>query len=96
MFNKFQSGINVMTYTGHGSNNSCSTTGLSSSDVDNMTNYEMLPFIWSVACVNGNFNQGDCFAEAFLRAQTMGNLRGDCNFYVINKPIVESSYGRTR
>lgn len=76
LFNKFQSGINVMTYTGHGSNNSCSTTGLSSSDVDNMTNYEMLPFIWSVACVNGNFNQGDCFAEAFLRAQSNGQPTG--------------------
>jgi hypothetical protein len=71
LFDIFQSGIGLMTYTGHGSNYSCSTTGLSVTDVDNMTNENMLPFIWSVACVNGNFNApgGPCFAESFLRAR---------------------------
>lgn len=71
LFNLFQSGIGAMTYTGHGSNTACSTTGLENSDVTNMTNINMLPFIWSVACVNGNFNMsgGPCFAEAFMRAR---------------------------
>jgi hypothetical protein len=78
LFNLFQSGIGAMTYTGHGSNTSCSTTGISVSDVNNMTNSNMLPFIWSVACVNGNFNTtgGPCFAEAFLRARNGNNPAG--------------------
>ncbi len=78
LFNLFQSGIGAMTYTGHGSNTSCSTTGISVSDVNNMTNTNMLPFIWSVACVNGNFNTtgGPCFAEAFLRARNGNNPAG--------------------
>lgn len=78
LFNLFQSGIGAMTYTGHGSNYSCSTTGLSTNDVDNMTNENMLPFIWSVACVNGNFNipNGPCFAESFMRAKNGNNPTG--------------------
>lgn len=61
-------GTGVITYTGHGSDNSFVTTGFSNTDVGNLTNTEMWPFIWSVACVNGNFTAGTCFAEAWLRA----------------------------
>ena len=68
LFNIFENGVSVFNYTGHGSNNSCSTTGLSSGDVDNLTNVDMYPLIWAVACVNGNFTNGDCFAEAWIRA----------------------------
>jgi len=78
LFNLFQSGISLMTYTGHGSSTACSTTGLSNSDVQNMTNFNMLPFIWAVACVNGQFDMpgGPCFAEKFLRAQVGGQATG--------------------
>ena len=71
LFNLFQSGLGIFCYTGHGSTTSCSTTGLSVSDVQNMTNYGKLPFIWAVACVNGEFDAsgGPCFAEALLRAR---------------------------
>lgn len=78
LFTLFQSGISLMLYTGHGSSTSCSTTGLSNNDVQNMTNTGMLPFIWSVACVNGEFASpsGPCFAETFLRAQVNGQPTG--------------------
>lgn len=71
LFNLFQSGISLMTYTGHGSNTSCATTGLSNNDIQNMTNSNKLPFIWAVACVNGEFDSpsGPCFAEKFMRAR---------------------------
>ena len=37
----------------------------------------MWPFIWSVACVNGEFNVGTCFAETWLRAtDSDGNPTG--------------------
>ena len=78
LFNLFQSGIGVMTYTGHGSNQSCGTTGLSTNDIALMTNTGMLPFVWSVACVNGEFSApgSPCFAEKFLRAQSNGKPAG--------------------
>ncbi|MCC7231892.1 MAG: T9SS type A sorting domain-containing protein [Bacteroidia bacterium] len=60
-------GRSFFTYTGHGSVNACSTTGFSSSDVPNLTNTSALPFIWSVACVNGDFASNTCFAEVLMR-----------------------------
>ncbi|MFQ6609258.1 MAG: C25 family cysteine peptidase, partial [Fidelibacterota bacterium] len=65
-------GRSVMNYTGHGSQNSWSTSGFSSSNVNNLTNDNKLPFIWSVACVNGEFYNGTCFAENWLRATNNG------------------------
>jgi hypothetical protein len=84
LFNLFQSGIGLMTYTGHGSSTACSTTGLSNNDVANMTNVNMLPFIWAVACVNGQFDipGGPCFAEKFVRAQHNGQPTGAIATYM--------------
>lgn len=62
-------GRSIMNYVGHGSDNSWSTTGFSNNNVNALTNNHMWPFIWSVACVNGNFVSQTCFAEAWLRAK---------------------------
>jgi len=62
------SGISLINYTGHGWDEGWGTSGFSSADVVNLTNTKILPFIWSVACVNGNFVGGTCFGEAWLRA----------------------------
>ena len=32
----------------------------------------MLPFIFSVACVNGAYHSGECFAEAWLKKENGG------------------------
>jgi hypothetical protein len=42
----------------------------------------MLPFIVSVACVNGYFNGTTCFAEAWLRATHMGEPTGAVGAYM--------------
>lgn len=63
-------GVGIITYTGHGSENQFVTSGYSSSNVTSSTNDKMNPFVWAVACVNGNFVSGTCFAEAWLRAGT--------------------------
>ena len=65
-------GVGIINYTGHGSDVSWGSSGYSVSDINNLTNDKMLPFIWSVACVNGNFVGQTCFGEAWLRA-TNGN-----------------------
>ena len=69
-------GSGIINYTGHGSDNSWGTTGFSNSNVNALTNQHMWPFIFSVACVNGNFSAGTCFAESWLRATSGGSPTG--------------------
>ncbi len=73
-------GASLLLYTGHGSNTSWGTSGFSNTDVNQLTNVGKLPFIWSVACVNGNFLAGTCFAEAWLRASQGGQPTGAIAF----------------
>lgn len=61
------SGRGIILYTGHGWEGGCATSGFSSTEVPTLTNVGMLPFFWSVACVNGNFTTGTCFAEVLTR-----------------------------
>ncbi|MBN2384957.1 hypothetical protein JXQ70_18950 [bacterium] len=61
-------GRGLVNYCGHGGIQSWSTTGFDNNDVDNLTNDNMLPFIVSVACNNGEFDDYTCFGEAWLRA----------------------------
>jgi len=61
-------GRGIVNYCGHGSQTSWGTTGFSNGDVNALVNDNKLPFIFSVACFNGQFVSGTCFAEAWLRA----------------------------
>lgn len=70
--NALNDGRGVINYTGHGSTSSWGSSDFSSSHVNALVNDNMLPFITSVACVNGYFNGITCFAEVWLRA-TNGN-----------------------
>ena len=63
-------GRSIINYTGHGSNGSWGNgCPMNQTDVNNLMNMGMWPFIWSVACVNGEFHQGTCYAETWLRAK---------------------------
>jgi hypothetical protein len=73
-------GTGILNYCGHGSDMTWGTSGFSVSDVNNLTNANLLPFIWSVACVNGNFANQTCFAEAWLRASKNGEPTGAVAF----------------
>ena len=64
--NAVNTGTSVINYTGHGSGQSWGTTGFSTTHVASLTNGYKLPFIISVACNNGDFDQGTCFAESWL------------------------------
>lgn len=70
--NAVNAGTSVINYTGHGSMTSWGTSGFSNSNVANLTNGNMLPWIVSVACNNGDFHQGTCFAEAWVRKEDGG------------------------
>ncbi|NPA68692.1 MAG: hypothetical protein GXO50_08795, partial [Chlorobi bacterium] len=70
------SGTGIITYTGHGDDTYWVTSGFGVNDVNNLTNENKLPFIFDVACVNGNFVGQTCFGESLLRAQNNGNPTG--------------------
>ncbi len=75
-------GRTIINYCGHGSQTSWGTTNFSNTDVNNLDNENKLPFIFSVACVNGEFDNGTCFAEAWLRATKNGNPTGAVATYM--------------
>jgi len=71
--NYINQGAGIINYCGHGSSTSWGSTGFSNSNISTLTNGDMLPFIFSVACVNGAFhNSSDCFAEAWLKKENGG------------------------
>jgi len=74
--NEIDAGIGIITYTGHGSTYSWSTSGFGTAGVNALINNNMLPYIISVACVNGNFVGNTCFGEAWLRATHNGEPSG--------------------
>lgn len=69
-------GRSIINYVGHGSQTSWGTTGFSNSGVNALTNNNMWPYIFSVACVNGEFMNATCFAEAWLRASNSNGPTG--------------------
>jgi hypothetical protein len=79
-------GRSIINYCGHGSDTAWSTTGYSVSDINNTTlaNDNMLPFIVSVACYNGNFVGRTCFGEGWLRAvnTSTGQPKGAIGAYM--------------
>jgi len=64
-------------YCGHGSGTSWSGPSFSNSDVDQLTNGFLDPFIMDVSCLNGGFgSSGDCFAERWMKGGTAGDPHG--------------------
>jgi len=69
-------GVSIINFCNHGSVTGWSVAGYNITHVNQLTNVGKLPFIWSVACVNGNFVNNFCFAEAWLRATHNGEPTG--------------------
>ncbi|MDY0017684.1 MAG: C25 family cysteine peptidase [Candidatus Delongbacteria bacterium] len=90
--NYINSGLSIINYCGHGSNTSWGTSGYSNTNVNSSTNGSMLPVIFSVACVNGAFHSGTCFAEAWLRKS--GGGAAATLMSTINQPWVPPMRGQ--
>lgn len=75
-------GRSIVNYCGHGGTTSWSTTGFNNTNVNNLINDNMLPFIVSVACVNGKFDGYTCFGEAWLRAANGSTPTGAIGTYM--------------
>ena len=76
------SGVGIVNYTNHGNVQLWGVASYSNTQVNNLTNSNKLPFIWSVACLVGKYDNtstsygsnytigqnNDCFAEAWMHA----------------------------
>lgn len=69
-------GVGIINYCGHGAETSWTTSNFSNASINSLTNYNKLPFIFSVACLNGNYAGHTCFAETWLRANQNGQPTG--------------------
>jgi len=71
---RVNNGLGLINYVGHGSHSSWVSSNFGTSDIVSLTNGSKLPFIFSVACVNGQFHvtNADCFAEAWLKKDNGG------------------------
>ncbi|MBO7652321.1 MAG: choice-of-anchor J domain-containing protein [Bacteroidales bacterium] len=65
-------GASSIAYCGHGSGSYWLTGGYGSSNVTASSNGDKLPFVVSVACRNGAFHNGDCFADKWMNAKHGG------------------------
>lgn len=66
--NYFNEGRGLINYVGHGDVTMWVTSSFNNTNVNALTNDYKLPFIFDVACVNGDFHGQTCFAEAWTRA----------------------------
>lgn len=81
-------GVGIINYCGHGDVPLWATTNFNNNHINNLTNYNMLPFIISTACLNGSYVNQTCFAEAWLRATKNGQPTGAVSTVMstINQP----------
>ncbi len=91
-------GVGITNYCNHGTQTSWVIAGFNTDDVNNLTNDNMLPFIWSSACYNGQFDTYECFGESWLRSmnETTGAPTGAVGgmFSWISQPWIPPMYGQ--
>ena len=93
------SGVSIINYCNHGYETGWGVFNYSNTNVNALTNDYKLPFVISVACLNGKYDRsGDCFAEAWMRAtnNSNGNPTGAIGgmFSYISQPWQPPMYGQ--
>jgi len=78
MSSLINAGAGTIFYCGHGTTTSWYTTSwqYTSTNVNALVNENELPFVFSVACVVGNFKNYTCFCETWQRATNNGYPTG--------------------
>ncbi|MBK9291319.1 MAG: T9SS type A sorting domain-containing protein [Bacteroidetes bacterium] len=73
---RINAGASIINYCNHGSQTGWSVAGYSTSHVEALNNTDRWPIVWAVACDNGRFTNGTCFAETWMRASKNGQPTG--------------------
>ena len=92
-------GVSIVNYCNHGNITLWGVFSYSNSNVNALTNDYKLPYIISVACLNGKYDHsGPCFAETWMRAtnNSTGNPTGAIGgmFSYISQPWQPPMYGQ--
>ena len=66
--NSINSGLGIIHYTGHGDTDVWVTSNFNTGDVNALTNNNELPFVCTVGCKSGDFGDGTCLGEDFIRS----------------------------
>ena len=66
--NAIEDGVGIIHYTGHGDTDVWVTSSFDTDDVNSLTNNNELPFICTVGCKSGDFGDGTCLGEEFIRS----------------------------
>ena len=74
--NSINNGMGIIHYTGHGDTDVWVTSNFNTGDVNQLTNVNELPFVCTVGCKSGDFGDGTCLGEEFLRATNNGSPTG--------------------
>jgi hypothetical protein len=88
--NAINSGVSTINYIGHGYVYGWqSGGGFTVNNIENLTNYSMLPHVISVGCRVGNFKDYDCFSEV---AMTAGTVEDPTGFIVTLGPTIDQTW----
>lgn len=83
--NAINAGSSIINYSGHGDVDRWNTGNFTNNVVSTLNNQEKLPFVFSVACLVGQFNNSsmNCFAETWqrLKSASTGKPTGCIGFY---------------
>ena len=74
--NEINQGVGIIHYTGHGDTDVWVTSNFNTGDVNALTNANELPFVCTVGCKSGDFGDGTCLGEEFLRSTSGSNPTG--------------------
>ena len=89
--NHINSGVGIINYCNHGSQTAWQSHNYTNTHVNALTNDNKLPFVFSVACYNGQYDySSDCFGEAWLHATNGSNPTGAISgtFSYISQPWI--------
>ena len=90
--NHINSGVGIINYCNHGEQTGWQSHYYMNSHVNALTNDNKLPFIFSVACLVGQYDYsgGDCFAETWMHATNGSNPTGAIGgaFSYISQPWI--------
>lgn len=92
-------GVSIINYCNHGNITLWGVFNYTTNNVNALTNDYKLPYVISVACLNGKYDHtSECFAEAWMRAtnNTTGNPTGAIGgmFSYISQPWTPPQYGQ--
>jgi hypothetical protein len=72
IINAIQQGTFLLNHRDHGMESGWGDPYFTTTDIHSLSNGELLPVVFSINCLTGKFDTGECFCEEFLRKSNGG------------------------